>query len=71
MNLIIYFFLKISFRIRDIRLKLLGKKIGDHKFDYFNKKEVSEIISRLKKIDKKFSKIKIEYIKSDIIRVYK
>jgi len=65
------FFLKFSFRIRDIRLKLLGKKIGDHKFDYFNKKEVSEIISRLKKIDKKFSKIKIEYIKSDIIRVYK
>jgi surface carbohydrate biosynthesis protein len=63
--------LRFSFKIRDLRLKLLGKKIGDNKFSYFDKKEVFEIVSRLKKIDRKYNDIKIDYIKSDIIRVYK
>lgn len=64
-------FLRISFKLRDLRLKLLGKKIGDHKFSYFDKNEILEIVSRLKKIDKKYKDIKIDYIKSDILRVYK
>lgn len=65
------FLLKISFKIRDLKRWILGQKIGNHKFSYFDRNEIFEIVSRLKKIDKRFAEVKIDYIKSDILRLYR
>tara|TARA_B100000575_G_scaffold247806_1_gene213440 strand:+ start:13208 stop:14524 length:1317 start_codon:yes stop_codon:yes gene_type:complete len=63
-------FLKINFFLRDLRMKLLLKKYGNHKFSFFNKDEVKEIIERLKHVDKKFDKVSVDFIKKDILRFY-
>tara|TARA_A100001015_G_scaffold316202_1_gene429881 strand:- start:2866 stop:4179 length:1314 start_codon:yes stop_codon:yes gene_type:complete len=65
------FSLRSSFLLRDLRLKILRKKIGSHKFTFFDKEEVSNLIFRLKKLSKKFDDVKFEFIKSDILRIYK
>ena len=44
-------------------MKLLFKKYGSHKFSFFNKTEVNEIIDRFKFLDKRFEKVKVDFIK--------
>lgn len=62
--------LKTNFFLRDLRMKLLFRKYGSHKFSFFNKAEVNEIIDRFKFLDKRFEKVKVDFIKKDILRFY-
>ena len=65
-----YWFLKINFFLRDLKMKILLKNYGNFKFSSFNKIEVMEMVNRFKYIDKKFKKIKINFIKNDNIKIY-
>ena len=63
--------LRIYFFLKDLRIFLLNKEYGNHKFSKFNKEEVKNIVERLCKVDKKFSQIKFYFLKNDIIKFYK
>ena len=62
-------FLKFRFKIRDIRSKILKLKYGNVKFSFFDKEETVKIFEILKDLDPKFSDLKLNFIKKDIIQI--
>ena len=63
------FFLNIRFKIRDLRSKVLKLKYGNIKFSFFDKKEILKTFEILKDLEPKYSDLKLNFIKKDIIQI--
>ncbi len=64
-------FLKLKFKARELRTKILNYKYGNTKFSTFNKKETLQIFEILKKLNPKYHDLSIDFIKKDIIYIKK
>ena len=62
-------FLNFSFKIRDIRSKILKLNYGNIKFSFFNKKETLRKFEILKELNPKYKNLNIHFIKKDIIQI--
>ncbi len=64
------FLLKIKFSLRDLRSSILGLKYGDErKFTFFKKDEILRDFEILKNLNPKYKKLKIIFLKKDIIQI--
>ena len=64
--------LKVKFKSRDLRSKILRKKYGDeNKFTYFSKAKVLKVFKTLQALNPKYQDIKINFLKKDIILIKK
>ena len=63
--------LKLKFKIRELRTKLLNYKYGNFKFSTFDKNETLEIFEILKELNPKYNDLSIDFIKKDIIYIKK
>ena len=64
------FLLKIRFSLRDLRSSILGLRYGDErKFTYFKKDEILRDFEILKNLNPKYQKLKINFLKKDIIQI--
>ena len=63
------FFLNIRFLIRDLRSKILNLNYGNIKFSFFDKKEVLKTFEDLKSLEPKYSNLRLNFIKKDIIQI--
>ena len=61
--------LNFKFKIRDFRSKILNLKYGNAKFSIFKKEEVVNLFETLKDLDPKFTNLKLNLIKKDIIQL--
>ena len=64
-------FLKLKFKARELRTKILDYKYGNVKFSTFDKKETLKIFEILKELNPKYSDLSIDFIKKDIIYIKK
>ena len=65
------YLLNFKFKIRDIRSKFLKLNYGNIKFSFFDKKETLKSFEILKELNPKFNKLKLNFIKKDIIQIKK
>ena len=65
------YLLNFKFKIRDIRSKFLKLNYGNIKFSFFDKKETLKSFEILKESNPKFNKLKLNFIKKDIIQIKK
>ena len=63
------FVLKLKFKIRDFRSKILNFKYGNIKFSTFEKNETLKIFEILKELNPKYNNLRIVFIKKDIIHI--
>ena len=63
------FALKLKFKIRDFRSKILNLKYGNIKFSTFQKDETLKIFEILKELNPKYNDLSIDFIKKDIIHI--
>jgi len=63
------FFLNIRFLIRDLRSKILNLNYGNIKFSFFDKKKVLKTFEDLKVLEPKYSNLRLNFIKKDIIQI--
>lgn len=61
--------LKLKFRLRDLRSKMLNYKYGNTKFSFFDKSEVIKIFEDFKNLDPKYNQLKLIFMKKDIIQI--
>jgi surface carbohydrate biosynthesis protein len=61
--------LKLKFKLRDLRSKLLNYKYGTIKFSTFDKYESLRIFEILKQQNPKYNNLSIDFIKKDIIQI--
>ena len=64
-------FLKLVFKIREFRTKVLNYNYGNRKFSTFDKKETLEIFQILKELNPRFDDLSIDFLKKDIIYIKK
>ena len=65
------YLLNFKFKIRDIRSKFLKLNDGNIKFSFFDKKDTLKSFEILKESNPKFKKLKLNFIKKDIIQIKK
>ncbi len=65
------FLLNFKFKIRDIRSEFLKLNYGNIKFSFFDKEETLKSFKILRESNPKFNKLKLNFIKKDIIQIKK
>ena len=61
--------LKIKFKIRDLRSKILNYKYGNIKFSTFERDETLKVFKTLKELNPKYNDLSVNFIKKDIIYI--
>ncbi len=61
--------LKIKFKLRDFRTKILNYKYGNIKFSTFEKNDTMKVFEILKELNPKYNDLSINFIKKDIIYI--
>jgi len=64
-------FLKLRFKVRELRTKILNYKYGNEKFSTFDKKETLQIFEILKEQNPKYHNLSIDFLRKDIIYIKK